>query len=76
MGNDLKIYTVYWNAKDFPDEYVVRAFTIADGEPVPDKDLFMRSKDIDVIHDYLIAMGLTLVARDTSDDSAIVCSYI
>jgi hypothetical protein len=76
MNSNLEIYTIYWDAKDFPGEYVVRKFTIAGPDPIPDKELFMRTYDVDEIHDRMISMGLTILPRGQDDDKAIVCSYI
>jgi hypothetical protein len=73
---DFKVYTVYNHPTDYPDDYVVRTWSSADGKPTPDLELFMQNKDLNVIREKLQSMGLFRIDEDGSEDGVILESWI
>lgn len=70
-------YVVYQNAKDYPDKFVVRRWSIIEGHefPVPDKDPIAV---VDLYRETVkhIPPGLVRIARDPTDDKCIVETWM
>lgn len=77
MG-ELVIYTLYNHPVDYPDEFVIRRFTVSKGSnlPVPDNELFFRSISLQKCQDKMKEMRLYRMLRDNSDEPKIIESYI
>jgi hypothetical protein len=85
MENDiLSFYTLYFNPKDYPGEYVVRRFTITSVDPnkittvnpVPDKELFMRGTREEIEKKMFDEMGLAFLAPLPDEDPVIVGTFL
>ena len=66
-----RIFTVYERPEDYPDGYVVRGWTVFDGDPLPVPDsIAQRFKDLKAAR-RSIPSGLHRVERARSDDPTI-----
>jgi hypothetical protein len=74
MPDKLKIYTVYDHPKDYPNNYVIRGYTI-DGKPLPDEEPLLFT-NLDVGRQLMEAAGKTRISRAPEDDPCIVESWL
>lgn len=72
----LNIYTVYKHPSDYPEEYVVRRFTMKDGSYVPDEEIFFKSKFLGDLSEKMKRLDLYFLQRDDNDDPCIVGVYL
>jgi len=71
------MYTVYYSPTDYPGEYVVRRFYIVGPDPVPDKDLFLRTNSFHIVRAKMEnEMGKIFFHRSPGDDPVIVGTYM
>lgn len=77
-NNDLRIYTLYDKSTHFPNNYVIRGFTIKNGETVPDPTIRKIQADLTIenVHEKMNQMGLMFIPRDESDEENIIGCYI
>lgn len=75
-NNGLEIYTVYDHPTDYPDSFVVRRWRVIEGKEIPDDKLLIQSKDLNLIENILLEMGLTPIPRLPGDDPVILKNYI
>jgi len=69
-------WTIYKYPKDYPDRYVVRAWTIGDeGEVVFNPEVLVLSVTLEEAREYL-PVGLIRVERDPEDDPVIVETWL
>ena len=77
MSEALNIYVVYNKPKDFPDEYVVRRWVVnSDGTGMPNRNIMLKSRNIDAIRDSLNAVGLHRIQRFVNDDPVILETWV
>ncbi len=72
----MKIYTVYDRPTDFPKDVVVRCFTIAGGNVIPDEEIFFKHKDIEFVFRSMRKLNLVWIPRDPHDDEKIMGVYL
>jgi hypothetical protein len=71
-------YTIYDHPSEFPNDFVVRRFTIVRTSPipVPDETIFYKSHDLKEIRMKMYRMGLTRIVRDPSDPPRVLETWI
>jgi hypothetical protein len=74
-GPKLRTYTIYANPRDLPNVFVVRGFTIAGGDPIPDPDPTAVATSLDEARAAL-PPGLYSLGREPSDHPSIVETWI
>lgn len=70
----MKTYTIYWNTRDIPHRFSVRAFTIGPKGPVAG-ELLGSTVTLEAAR-ALIPPFLVCLARDPRDDQVIVETWI
>jgi len=77
-GGDLVIHTIYFNPKDFPYRYVVRAWTVreGEGEAVPDPRPLVVADSLEEARAAVPPGSDHLLRRERDDDPCIVESWI
>lgn len=76
MSDHLYIYTVYDHPTDIPNFFVVKRWLITNIGPVQDPDFILQDIDLEVLRDFLVRRGLTLLPRERADDPVIIENYI
>jgi hypothetical protein len=71
----LAIYTVYEKPRDFPEEYVVRVFTVQGGNLQPGA-IVARAPTLEAVQTPFVERGLHRIPRAAGDDPRIVESWI
>lgn len=71
---DLKMWTIYWNPKDYPELYVVRKFFVAGGIVTPGA-VGAVTKNLDVAR-ASIPPECVRISPEPNDDQVIVESWI
>lgn len=75
--NEVIIHWVVYNTttSDFPGLYVARRFNISKGNVTATR-LYMTDKNIEVIRERLLMMGLVVIPRDPNDDPVILETWL
>lgn len=73
--NDLYLWTVYQNPKDYPGQYVARRFVIRFNGGVPTNQVIV-SDNLETLQASLENKGLTKLARNDADEPHIIESWI
>jgi hypothetical protein len=72
----LQLYTVYQDPDDYPDEIVVRRWTVQAGRPTPEKELFLREPDLQTVREKLVNLNLVCLGREPEDDHAVLETWV
>ena len=76
-GDPLVMWVMYESPSDYPNEFVARKWVIRSGAVHPIYTYYIkRSSDIETIREELLALGLTRVPRNESDDANIVETWL
>lgn len=70
----MKVYTIYFNPTDFPGLYVLRAWGVYSGRPVPDEHC-ETANSLDEIRKFL-PEEVVWIGRYADDDPKIVECWI
>ncbi|WP_340667820.1 hypothetical protein [Bradyrhizobium ottawaense] len=71
----LPMWTVYDHPIDMPDKFVARCYVVANGENGPTNN-WITSSSLRHLRRMLWRAGLTPLARDETDDSKIVETWL
>lgn len=71
----LRMWTIYYDALDFPGQYVARCFHIYPGEATPTQQV-ITGKTLDDLRVYLHSEGFVLIPRNDVDEEHIVETWI
>lgn len=69
-------YTIFDHPADYPGSFVVRAFTVTDGEPIPAEGIMYESQDANRCRDFLAGKGLVNLGRMAGDDPVILETWV
>ena len=70
----LTLYTVYKNPKDYPDDHVIRRWSVKDGKVLP-QELFARARTLSAVRRKL-PPGVFNLGREVDDDACIVETWV
>jgi hypothetical protein len=72
----MKIYALYDHPTDYPDYYVVRGYTAEGGEPVPDAEPLIITKDLDKVYAEMNRLGVHSLGRAYEIDPKIIDTFV
>jgi hypothetical protein len=71
---ELEMFTIYDHPADYPNHFVIRRWTIADGKPHPDDAVILVTTLVEArLH---IKPGLCCIDREVNDDPKIMETWI
>lgn len=75
IDESINLYTIYINAKDYPNDVVVRIFNIRKGSIIRTEKI-KKFKTIDECKSYFTDYGLVFMKRFNDDDVSIYGNFI
>jgi hypothetical protein len=70
------MFTIYRSPDDHPGRYVVRRFTIAGGEPVPDPEPMFVGRSLEAAREAIPPEADTCLSRSPSDEPSILETWV